>query len=149
MTDEAGFQFALAEAIRRTGIERYRYLCLEHPSEEVRVQYRELVRSIAGRPASDYPSLFAQAGNLAGAVGRVISAVVHGEPVKVSEEVYAERLAICLPCEFNGARPDGVRCTKCGCPGKNLVGLGKLQLATERCPIGKWETVHGDDIQQV
>jgi hypothetical protein len=80
-------------------------------------------------------SLGTVAGNALMAAGRVAVAVATGQKVKVEPGVYQERLAICLGCEFNGARPDGVKCTKCGCGGI------KLQLATERCPIGLWERV--------
>lgn len=47
------------------------------------------------------------------------------------------RLAICRGCEFwqeNGNYSLG-RCDKCGCT------KYKLYLATESCPIGKWEAV--------
>lgn len=51
------FSRVLEEAIRKTGVERYRYLCLEHPDESTREGYRDLVRRIAaegstpGRPS--------------------------------------------------------------------------------------------------
>ena len=73
------------------------------------------------------------------AAGRVVAAMVNGEPIKVQPAIYYERLEICRGCEFNGERPAGVRCTKCGCRGL------KLELATERCPIGKWERWHRED----
>jgi hypothetical protein len=38
---------AVDEAIRITGVERYRFLCLDHPNEEVRADYRRLVQWIA------------------------------------------------------------------------------------------------------
>ncbi len=46
MTDP-GFEAYLVEAIARTGVHRYRYLCLEHPDEAVRRQYQGLVIDIA------------------------------------------------------------------------------------------------------
>ena len=83
------------------------------------------------------PPLLEQAANVAGAVVRVISAVVHGEPVKANPAVHDARLAICGDCEFNVGRRLGVnvKCTRCGCGGV------KLHLATERCPVGKWERI--------
>ena len=48
------------------------------------------------------------------------------------------RLAICKACEFwdpSGFIGTG-RCQKCGCS-----TWAKLRMATERCPVGKWETV--------
>jgi hypothetical protein len=140
MTD----QEAIDRAVRITGVERYRWLCSEANRASPptsRTEYLGLVHEIAGGPdgpdrtpasghapeAGAYPGILEQARNVASAAGRVVSAVVHGEPVKVSEEVHADRLAICMACEHNGARPDGVRCRKCGCRGL------KLWLATERC----------------
>jgi hypothetical protein len=44
---DPGFEAYLAEAIARTGVHRYRYLCLEHPDPVVRAQYQGLVIDIA------------------------------------------------------------------------------------------------------
>jgi hypothetical protein len=41
------FEPYLAEAIARTGVHRYRYLCLEHPDGAVRRGYQGLVIDIA------------------------------------------------------------------------------------------------------
>jgi hypothetical protein len=41
------FEPYLIEAISRTGVHRYRYLCLDHPSPEVRRQYQGLVIDLA------------------------------------------------------------------------------------------------------
>ena len=46
LTDEA-FDAILTEAIARTGVQRYRYLCLDYPDEKIREQYRGLVTQIA------------------------------------------------------------------------------------------------------
>jgi hypothetical protein len=51
-------------------------------------------------------------------------------------EILIERKSICQACEFwspEGFRGTG-KCTKCGC--STWV---KLRMATERCPIGKWQ----------
>ena len=61
-----------------------------------------------GAQAGRIPVLARQAANLAGAVGRIVVAVAKGEPIKVPQEVYHERLAICRECEFNTERPFGV-----------------------------------------
>jgi hypothetical protein len=43
---------ALDQVIARTGVERYRYLCLEHPKPEVRAEYSaHVLRLAAQRPA--------------------------------------------------------------------------------------------------
>lgn len=44
---DPGFKDYLLEAIARTGVHRYRYLCLEHPDEKVRQQYQSLVIDVA------------------------------------------------------------------------------------------------------
>jgi hypothetical protein len=41
------FEPYLTEAIARTGVHRYRYLCLEHPDAAVRRGYQGLVIDIA------------------------------------------------------------------------------------------------------
>jgi hypothetical protein len=76
------------------------------------------------------------AGNLAGAMGRVVAAAVNGEPIRVPDEVYAERTAICSACEHYDRARD--TCTRCGCRGL------KRAIATEACPLadpkwGRWE----------
>jgi hypothetical protein len=82
-------------------------------------------------PKPEYPSLFQQAKNAAVAVGSVVSSIVHGEAVSVSQEEQDRRLAICHDCE----KYDLVqaRCTLCGCYGK-----WKTWIASQKCPIGKW-----------
>ncbi len=45
------FEAILSEAIRRTGVGRYRYLCLEHPDPAIRAGYRETVRGIIAGPS--------------------------------------------------------------------------------------------------
>lgn len=87
---------------------------------------------------AEYPPLYRQAANLAGAIGRVVVAAAKGEPIRVPPATYHARLAICRACPFNGERPAGVRCMKCGCGGL------KLELATEQCRDdpprwGRWE----------
>ena len=53
-------------------------------------------------------------------------------------EALAEREATCRACpEWDAAALNATgRCRKCGC--STWV---KLRMATERCPIGKWEPV--------
>ena len=60
-----------------------------------------------------------------------------GFPV-VSNESLALRESICKSCnEWDATALNGTgRCRKCGCS-----TWAKLRMATERCPIGKWEAV--------
>ena len=53
-------------------------------------------------------------------------------------KILAEREATCRACaEWDAAALNSTgRCRKCGCS-----TWAKLRMATERCPIGKWEAV--------
>ena len=53
-------------------------------------------------------------------------------------EALATREATCRACpEWDAAALNATgRCRKCGCS-----TWAKLRMATERCPLGKWETV--------
>jgi predicted Zn-ribbon and HTH transcriptional regulator len=60
-----------------------------------------------------------------------------------SKDVLEKRQSICKECDewdsvsFNGTG----KCKKCGCS-----TWAKLRMATERCPIGKWEAVDKEQI---
>jgi len=69
---------------------------------------------------------------IAGAVGRVMLASIRGEKVRVSDEVQAQRLAICEKCPSNNFIASQRRCRLCGCYMGGL--LGKTAWATESCP---------------
>jgi hypothetical protein len=128
---------ALEVVVARTRNERFRTVCGEdHPDHEV--WRRKVVEKATGQAPTpaEYPSLFRQAANLAGAVGRVVAAAAQGEAVLVTAEVLEQRRAICLGCDLNGHRESGgIRCTKCGC-----LGI-RLEFAALACPVGKWEAV--------
>jgi hypothetical protein len=53
-------------------------------------------------------------------------------------DILAEREATCRACEWWDAAALNAtgRCRKCGCS-----TWAKLRMATERCPLGKWEAV--------
>ena len=53
-------------------------------------------------------------------------------------EILAEREATCRACaEWDAEALNNTgRCRKCGCS-----TWAKLRMATERCPLGKWEAV--------
>ena len=121
---------ALEIEVERTGFAGFRERCAEsHPDHQA--WRRAMLERVASR--AEYPSLARQARSALAAAGRVVAAVVNGEPIMVPDAVLAERRAICMACEFHDVQQN--RCTKCGCGGL------KLELATERCPIGKWERV--------
>ena len=73
------------------------------------------------------PSVFQQAKNFTKAVAR--HAMNGGQ--SVPESVKQSRMEHCLGCEFLS----GNRCSECGC----FVDA-KTDWASERCPVGKWET---------
>ena len=61
----------------------------------------------------------------------------YGAPTTPSETL-AQREATCRACDqWDSAALNGTgRCRKCGCS-----TWAKLRMATERCPLGKWEPV--------
>lgn len=71
--------------------------------------------------------------NAVRAACRVVRAKVKGESVLLDEESVEKRLATCRACPFY----DDGQCRVCTC----LVEL-KAQLATERCPKGKWSVTN-------
>lgn len=62
----------------------------------------------------------------------VVSGVVHGEGVMVTEDVYTQRISICNGCEF--FRHEDKRCTQCGC-----FMEAKTRFKKTYCPVHKWE----------
>lgn len=77
-------------------------------------------------------------GQKAKSFGNSLKSWVKSGFTQTSEEDLNKRLEICKACEFwdpEGFKATG-KCKKCGCS-----TWGKLRMATERCPIGKWESV--------
>jgi hypothetical protein len=76
------------------------------------------------RPAN-FPPITTQLTNATKAVGRVIQAKLHGEPVEAGSELIDSRRSICSICDKfkNG------RCLLCGCRLE-----WKIKLLTEICP---------------
>lgn len=69
--------------------------------------------------------------NAVKAVGRAVSAVARRAPLAVSQETVNLRTKICHGCSFYNPHFD--QCKVCTC-----VISFKAQLATEKCPKGKW-----------
>ncbi len=113
----------------------WRYDFFGRTDEKIRQAAIELASmpNAAAQQPREFPPLMTQAGNAIAAAGRVVKAIAHRRAVKVAPEVYQERLEICHGCEHHN-RACG-RCRKCGC------AILKLWVATERCPIGKWERI--------
>lgn len=95
------------------------------------------VLSVPGAPErpKKLPSVFRQAKNLAGAIGRTGKVLAQGKNPTVSKEEADTRQAICKTCDL--FRSEDERCThpKCGCFTKV-----KVWLKAERCPATppKW-----------
>ena len=80
------------------------------------------------------PSLPQQAANLGKALVNWTTSGFSPTP----PEILATREATCRACpEWDATAMGGTgRCAKCGCS-----TWAKLRMATERCPLGKWEPV--------
>lgn len=78
------------------------------------------------------PSILIRGWNFTAAMTRWTLA---GLPRRTQAEI-DERLAICQACPFL----QNNHCTKCGCAcvEQNRL-INKLALATEKCPVGKWQ----------
>jgi len=74
--------------------------------------------------------------NAANAAGRVVRAVITRAPVRVTEEVKAERLRECVQRSGQCFDAESGRCRVCLC----FVKL-KAGLATERCPKNFWPEI--------
>lgn len=124
---------ALTVVIARTGVDRYRFLCLHHPDAAVRESYSAWVLSQAtGEPAPPpkAPGLAAKAVSAAKAAARFAAS---GARLCTPSEREA-RLAVCRACpEYDAAR--GL-CRRCGCHTEI-----KLRMASESCPLGNWDRI--------
>jgi hypothetical protein len=112
---------------------RYAELCADDgPLPWARESYRQRVIALATGEKREFPSLARQAANLAGAMGRAAVATVTGEQVWCTPDQESERESICFYCD----KLVGGRCILCGCEYRK-----KIRIATERCPIGRWEKI--------
>lgn len=76
------------------------------------------------------PSVLEKIKNFGGAISRIAE---HGLKL-VPKNIEMDRMMICDSCHYwqkNGSLGLG-KCKKCGCAGI------KLNLATEKCPVGSW-----------
>lgn len=82
----------------------------------------------------------AQAAGLFQAGVKIAVAVATGNAVLVSPEVKAARLALCVACPACVLSDDKTahKCTECQC-WLDGTRLCKACLATEKCPLAKWE----------
>ena len=87
------------------------------------------------------PSLARRLANVAGAAARATMNLFRSAPPEVQEA----RSAVCGACEFNDKTKTMCVHPDCGCYLKRILigGLApsKLEVASERCPMGKWGAV--------
>lgn len=82
-------------------------------------------------PPKELPALTDMAKGFLGSAKDVISGVVQGDGVLVTDVVYEQRMAICNTCEF--FRQEDKRCTQCGC-----FMEAKTKFKKTYCPVKKW-----------
>lgn len=63
----------------------------------------------------------------------VITGVINGNSVFVSEKEKNRRMTICKDCEHYTELCGTARCNECGC-----FAMLKTELASAKCPCGKW-----------
>jgi hypothetical protein len=116
--------------------DRFRYLVSDaNPDAASREDYRRWVRDQAAAPwpppprePTAYPSVLAQLGNAAGALGRFVASGCE----TVDRAEHDRRRAICSACPHLDAEAD--RCRLCAC----YLALKPWSKA-EQCPDGRWE----------
>lgn len=69
--------------------------------------------------------------NFLGFLLRLAKAIVSRQPLKVSDDTYAERLSTCVVCPHY--LQDTGQCGICTC-----FVLNKARMATETCPDHRW-----------
>lgn len=77
--------------------------------------------------------------------GHAAGRFLHNGAPTTPTEILSDREATCRACqEWNATALNNTgRCKKCGCS-----TWAKLRMATERCPLGKWEAVSVEDSKQ-
>ena len=81
--------------------------------------------------AVHFPSFFQQASGFISSAKDVVGGAMTGDGVKVSEEVYKQRMDTCMSCDY--LEKQSIRCMKCGCYMKVKSAFKKTS-----CPMGKW-----------
>jgi hypothetical protein len=89
---------ALDIVVARTGVERYRYLCSQHPRASTRAEYSALILRLALEP---------------------------NPPPRPTPTESLEVLAAVRRCCFRSAAGDGCSCSRCGLRGGAKVSTGE------------------------
>jgi hypothetical protein len=101
---------ALDIVVARTGVERYRYLCLEHPRASTRAEYSAHVLRLASSPAPP--------------------------PRPTAAESIAD-LAAVRRCEFRSAGRDGCQCGRCALRHGQKVTTAECLACAKLYPLGQ------------
>ena len=148
----------LVRTYGKLGIIFLSYSYEDHNSNEIDFKYESKLREIykddfelyesiiepktlAESKSEVNPTLWEQMRNVGFAVGKFSASGFKPTP----SEILTERESICRSCDQWDAaalRNTG-RCKKCGCS-----TWAKLRMATERCPLGKWEAISVEDSKQ-
>jgi hypothetical protein len=98
---------ALDLVVARTGVERYRYLCLEHESPRVRRQYSDLILRLALEPP----------------------------PTRPTPTESLEVLAAVRRCPFRSVGRDGCQCGRCALRGGAKVATAECIACVKLYPV--------------
>lgn len=98
-------------------------------------------QGLDGSRSDDNPTLFEQVRSAGIAVAKFSASGFNA----TIPEILSYRESICRSCDQwdSAALNNTGRCKKCGCS-----TWAKLRMATERCPLGKWEAVSAEDSKQ-
>jgi|GEM_PF-1640598 len=112
--------------------------CSPQKSEAYRRRWREDLERKTGK----LPSLPQRIVNAGQAVVAAAVGVAQGTPLLCPAEIAEAREATCRACELCDVKHMLCRHPKCGCPVNRMLKAhgrpGKVELATQKCPMGKW-----------
>jgi len=112
--------------------------CSPQKSEAYRRRWREDLERKTGK----IPSLPQRIVNAGQAVVAAAIGVAQGTPLLCPPEIAEAREATCRACELCDVANMLCRHPKCGCPVNRMLKAhgrpGKVELATQKCPMGKW-----------
>lgn len=123
-------------------MERHNFDLLRVPMESLSDHILPAKNHIAPAISKTPPPIPSQIASAITAAGRFLR---HGAPVTPSD-ILAAREATCRACpEWDATALNATgRCRKCGCS-----TWAKLRMATERCPMGKWEAISSPSVSPV
>jgi len=82
------------------------------------------------------PPIWKQGLTFTQAMLKVATDYVQGKEVRANEDIIKERTSICESNECGKYDGEKMKCLECGCPFHR-----KVILASQECPLGKWDAV--------